>query len=115
MCQTLAFPQSQCLGGRFECARQCVIVDGLPARSLGVRRKCEVADSDALEVPELAVLSQSALMSPTATPEIIHMATTTVVPSVVVGLTVGRLAMDEPCYVACLAMATLAAGACESD
>jgi hypothetical protein len=54
-------------------------------------------------------------MSPTATPEIIHMATTTVVPSVVVGLTVRLLAMDEPCYVACLAMATLAAGACESD
>jgi len=60
MRQTFALPQRQGLGGRLQCARQGVIVNCFSARPRGARGKREVADSDALEVPELAVLSQSA-------------------------------------------------------
>lgn len=62
MGQSLALAQGQGLGGRLEGARQGVVVDGLAARPRGRQRQREVADGDALKVPELAVLQRVSSM-----------------------------------------------------
>jgi hypothetical protein len=76
MRQTLAFPQRECLRRRLESARNSFIVKRLSARFRGSRRQREIADSDALEVPELAVLAIYQLRL-TMQPQNARMATTT--------------------------------------
>jgi len=56
MGQASALPQRQRLGGRLEGARYGFIVNGAAARLWGSRGKREVADGDALEVAQLAIL-----------------------------------------------------------
>ena len=57
MCQAFAFSLRQSLGGRLERAGDCFIVDRLAARSRGGRSKRQIADGDALKMPELAILA----------------------------------------------------------
>ena len=56
MGQASAFPQRQRLCGRLEGAWYGFIVNGAAARLWGRRGKREVADGDALEVAQLAIL-----------------------------------------------------------
>lgn len=58
MRKTFAFPQCQRLGGRFEGAWNGFVINGFPTRSERSGRKRQVADGDALEVSELAILFQ---------------------------------------------------------
>jgi hypothetical protein len=60
MGQPLALSHRQRLGGRLQRARHRFIINRLPARSRGRRDERQVPDGDALEVPQLAVLSQLA-------------------------------------------------------
>jgi len=64
MRQAPALSQSQRLGGRLERTRYGFIVDGPPARLWGRQAKREVADGDALEVSELAVLADYQRLQP---------------------------------------------------
>ena len=57
MCEGLGFSLSECLGRRLEGTRNCRIVDGLSATSRRGRGEREIAERDALEMSELAVLA----------------------------------------------------------
>lgn len=111
MRKAFALTHRQRLRRRLEGAWNCFIVDGLAARSRGARGKCKVADGDALEVPELAILSRLASTSQQTAAQNAHMAAAMAALSAAEGGPGRLLAPAGPCYVAGLRVATLVAGA----